>query len=350
VVNIVKSVAQPLANAAPRPLVTIIIPVYNGANYLAEAVRSALSQTYRPLDVVVVNDGSCDGGETARVARSFGDLIRYIEQPNGGIAAALNCGIMHAAGQYVSWLSHDDLYEPTKIHRQVERLLEHGTEAVVFCDYRWITESGESLGCVHIPPNATVSMRCFLTHSCDLHGCTLLMPRGMLLTAGGFSSSFIATQDYNMWFDLAGHTTFLHVPECLVKVRHHPLQATIRLLGVARKEQDDMFQRFLDTLTREEVEAYSKGEPAEFFMRVYVNSRLTRLPGTSIKALRYLRETIAKKHTVERLKAQTRLGLMNMLWIPMRTLRTAIRNTLLACGQGWLVDWLRRPFGRSASN
>src|SRR5690554_1481040 len=70
--------------------VSIVIPVYNGANYLHEAINCALAQTYLNVEVVVVNDGSSDDGETERIALSYGDRIRYFTKENGGVATALN--------------------------------------------------------------------------------------------------------------------------------------------------------------------------------------------------------------------------------------------------------------------
>jgi glycosyltransferase involved in cell wall biosynthesis len=101
------------------PLVSIVIPVYNGSNYLAEAIDSALAQTYPHTEIIVVNDGSRDDGATAAIARSYGDKIRYFEKPNGGSSSAINYGIAQMQGEWFSWLSHDDLYVPEKLEKQV---------------------------------------------------------------------------------------------------------------------------------------------------------------------------------------------------------------------------------------
>jgi hypothetical protein len=104
------------------PLVSIVIPVYNGANYLAEAIDCALAQTYPHIEILVVNDGSRDEGATREVALGYGDKIRYIEKENGGVSTALHTGIMNMKGDYFSWLSHDDIYQPKHIETQVAAL------------------------------------------------------------------------------------------------------------------------------------------------------------------------------------------------------------------------------------
>ena len=96
------------------PKVSIVIPAYNAANYLAEAIDSALTQTYPNIEVIVVNDGSMDDGKTSIVASKYGGRICYFEKPNGGSSSALNKGIQEMTGEWFSWLSHDDLYYQIK--------------------------------------------------------------------------------------------------------------------------------------------------------------------------------------------------------------------------------------------
>jgi glycosyltransferase involved in cell wall biosynthesis len=113
-----------------KPLVSIVIPLYNGANFLSEAINCALNQTYSNIEVIVINDGSKDDGAGREVALSFGDKIRYFEQENGGVSAALNHGISKMNGEYFSWLSHDDLYTNDHIEKQVG-LLSYNTDVVI---------------------------------------------------------------------------------------------------------------------------------------------------------------------------------------------------------------------------
>ncbi len=118
------------------PLVTIVIPVYNGGDYLNESIQSALSQTYKNIEVIVVNDGSTDSGVTRNIALSYGDKISYYEKENGGVSSALNLGIKKMNGQYFSWLSHDDLYSSEKIEKQLTYALNSHdkSDVIVYSD------------------------------------------------------------------------------------------------------------------------------------------------------------------------------------------------------------------------
>ena len=83
-----------------NPKVSIVIPVFNGSNYLKEAIDSALAQTYKNIEIIVVNDGSDDKGETEKIAKSYGSKIKYFKKENGGVATALNFGIKKMTGKY----------------------------------------------------------------------------------------------------------------------------------------------------------------------------------------------------------------------------------------------------------
>ena len=100
------------------PLVSVIIPVYNGERYLGAAIESVLAQTYRPLEVIVVDDGSTDG--SAAVARGFGEAVRCYSQENAGQAAAQNAGVEAARGDYFAFLDADDLWAENKLELQMK--------------------------------------------------------------------------------------------------------------------------------------------------------------------------------------------------------------------------------------
>ncbi len=112
----------------PSASVSVIIPVYNGEKYLAEAIRSVLAQEYSPVEVIVIDDGSTDG--SAKIARSFLP-VRYCRQPNGGVGAAVNRGLALAGGDFLGFLDADDVWTGGRIERQMEALRnDPGVEAV----------------------------------------------------------------------------------------------------------------------------------------------------------------------------------------------------------------------------
>ena len=118
-----------------HPLVSIVIPVYNGSNYMREAIDSALNQSYDNIEVIVVNDGSTDNGATEAIALEYGDRIRYIAKENGGVATALNEGIKAMKGDYFSWLSHDDWISSEKIKNLINSLGDFNKDTVVLSNY-----------------------------------------------------------------------------------------------------------------------------------------------------------------------------------------------------------------------
>lgn len=98
-------------------LISVIIPVYNGEKYLAEAIESILSQSYRPLEIIAVDDGSVDGSAT--IVRGFAPTVTYVYQANGGIGSARNKGISMATGDYFAFLDNDDIWVAEKLARQM---------------------------------------------------------------------------------------------------------------------------------------------------------------------------------------------------------------------------------------
>ncbi len=101
------------------PLISCIVPVFNGERYLSEALESILQQTYRPLEIIVADDGSTDG--TAAVAASYREQVTYLRQANAGPGAARNLGLSATRGEFVAFLDADDLWHPEKLARQIAR-------------------------------------------------------------------------------------------------------------------------------------------------------------------------------------------------------------------------------------
>lgn len=190
------------------PKVSIIIPVYNGANYMREAIDSALSQTYKNIEIIVVNDGSTDNGETDEIAQSYGDKIIYIRKENGGVSSALNCGINHMTGDYFSWLSHDDVYGPEKIRHQVEALsmVNYG-KAISLCSHCFIDESSHKLAkrATKRFSNGVYKWECVIWEILKngaFSGCALLIPKIAFDECGSFDEELRFSQDALMWMKI----------------------------------------------------------------------------------------------------------------------------------------------------
>lgn len=255
---------QQFEQAGFYPKVSIIIPVYNGANYMRQAIGSALAQTYGNIEVIVVNDGSRDGGETARIARSYGDLIRYFEKPNGGVATALNLGIEKMRGEYFSWLSHDDMYTPQKIQEEVRRLISAEDRTTIIAEgYQVVNSEGEyqytvNLHSLYAVERLTNSM--FLIMRGGINGCALLIHKSHFERAGLFDPALPTTQDCDLWFRMFRGQTVYYMKTANVLSRSHEEQGSKALLTEHVKECDILWTGMMDALTAEEKKAMSGSE------------------------------------------------------------------------------------------
>ncbi len=208
------------------PKVSIIIPVFNGSNYLREAINSALAQTYKNIEIIVVNDGSNDEGETERIAKSYGNKINYYYKENGGVATALNLGIKKMTGEYFSWLSHDDLYYQDKIEKQIN-FLETLDNKKVFLYSNYSVLQGQLITpVVHNHEMLIRKKKYSLLRGC-VNGITILVPKAILDEMGEFDEQLRATQDYDYWRRIEAKYEFIHMENVLSITRLHPSQDTM---------------------------------------------------------------------------------------------------------------------------
>jgi glycosyltransferase involved in cell wall biosynthesis len=227
---------------SPMPRVSIVIPVYNGANYLREAIDSALAQTSDDIEVIVVNDGSRDGGATAEIARSYGDRIRYIEKENGGVSSALNRGIAAMRGEWFCWLSHDDRYLPEKTATQLAFLARNPDVRAVGCNLQKIDAHGNVVGENHEHLSVVRNGAGVLTSW--IYGCGLMIHRSTLDAAGPFNESNRTTQDLEMWLRIVERDPIYLMPEILTQFRVHE-EAGSRTESRYQQDKDDLFARMM---------------------------------------------------------------------------------------------------------
>jgi glycosyltransferase involved in cell wall biosynthesis len=253
-----------------RKYVSIVIPVYNGANFLHDAIDSALAQTCRDREVIVVNDGSEDGGATETICRSYGGRIRYFLKGNGGVSTALNMGIREMRGEYFTWLAHDDIYYPYKLERQMAALERSPDKtAIVHGNYDLLNVEHGAVS--HMRQEDSYSEE-QLTRSvfpllmATVHGAAPLIHRRHFERVGRFDEALPLTQDYDFLFRALRGQQSVFLPEPLLLTRLHPQSGkhTDGGFGLACSEQ---YQHFADTLTQDEV-ADMFPSPRAFYCRI----------------------------------------------------------------------------------
>jgi glycosyltransferase involved in cell wall biosynthesis len=237
------------------PRVSIIIPVFNGANYMRLAIDSALAQTWADTEVVVVNDGSNDNGETHRIARSYGKQISYIEKQNGGVASALNAGIAAMTGDIFCWLSHDDRHLPEKTERQVAEWERRGRpNAVLISDYRLIDGSGATITDVRLDHKMLTQKPSYALLRGCVHGCSVFVPRALFKRVGKFDEGLRTTQDYDLWLRSYREFPFIHMPEILIESRWHDEQGSKKIDHV--EEATEFWKRVVDGISEQDQETW----------------------------------------------------------------------------------------------
>lgn len=225
-----------------NPLVTIVIPFYN-CSYVNQAIESALNQTYSNIEVIVVDDGSTSHQE--RVT-PYLNRVHYLGKANGGTATALNHGIRHASGDYIAWLSSDDLFTPDKIKNQVQFMIKHKA-LISHTNFHYIDGLGR-ITHAHVVPNNMYSdlkvfYRTFLNAN-PVNGCTVMMRRGLFQQIGMFDESLRYTHDIEFWLRAiqAGiYFPFLNQP--LTMYRWHDEMGTRRHIEAVTKEYNQIQER-----------------------------------------------------------------------------------------------------------
>jgi glycosyltransferase involved in cell wall biosynthesis len=214
----------------PRPLVSVIVPAYNCAAFVGDAIRSVLQQGYPNLQIIAVNDGSTD--PTLSVLRTFGDDVLVLDRANGGAAAARNTGLRHAKGDFIAFLDGDDIWFPGKLDVQVRYLEDHSEVGLVFTDWTIWEESPDGCRTESAPadggsPDGAIdpSQSGWLYHQllleCILNTSTVVIRSPIVRRIGEFDESLKNGQDYDYWLRVSRVAEIHKLAASLAVYRHH---------------------------------------------------------------------------------------------------------------------------------
>lgn len=182
------------------PRVSVIIPTFNRAWILAEAVESVLAQIYRDQELIVVDDGSTDGTEA--LLDPYADHLRVIRQPNRGVSAARNAGIAAAAGDLIAFLDSDDIWLPEKLERQVAFFDAHPDALICQTEEIWVRRGRRvNPAARHRKPSGMIFDKSL--ELCLVSPSAVMVRRGLLDRVGVFDPSLPACEDYDLWLRVA---------------------------------------------------------------------------------------------------------------------------------------------------
>lgn len=207
------------------PKVSVLIPTYNRARFIKRAIDSVLNQTYRDVEIVVVDDGSTDN--TQKIIESYGDQVTYIYQENKGAASARNAGIDASVGEYISFLDSDDYYAKNNLKIKVAILESNSGISWVYSDWQYVDQKGEKLinGSDRFNySNKKLSGALFkeLLYKRNFITTGVVMVRRLVLEdVGCFDPTILSQEEYDLWLRISVKYPVHYVDENLVTVTDH---------------------------------------------------------------------------------------------------------------------------------
>ena len=234
------------------PLVSVIIPAYDVARFIGEALNSALAQSFKDYEVIVVNDGSPDTAELERTLAPYRPRIVYIKQENRGVSAARNAGIKAARGSLIAFLDGDDVWLPHYLEVQVKRIQADPTIDVLYPNVLMFgdspSEDGEEFMTI-FPSNGEVTFERLVRQDCNVSNCSIAR-KETIVRAGMFDESLRSVEDFDLWLRvIKGGGRIAYHRDVLARYRKRPGSLTAdpiwlseHILEVLRKvkQRDDL--------------------------------------------------------------------------------------------------------------
>lgn len=243
-----------------KNLVSVIIPAYNAAAYVKEAVDSAIAQTYPNKEVIVVDDGSTDGTRAVLEPYIKKKAIVYLHQENRGLAGARNTGVRSARGEFVALLDSDDIFLPDKLERQVGYLVAHPNCGVCYCDlwHFYDDAPGHMLKLNYIYYSGDEVFPRLLKMN-FINPLSVVVRRSEINRVGLFDETYRRSEDWEYWVRLAYHgVRFCFLPETLAKYRMHKGSLSYGWSVKAAEKETVLriFKTLRDKMSREERRRY----------------------------------------------------------------------------------------------
>ncbi|MEQ1642736.1 MAG: glycosyltransferase [Pyrinomonadaceae bacterium] len=202
-----------------QPLVSVIIPNYNYASYVGEAIDSVLAQDYPNVEVIVVDDGSSD--DSRAVVERYGERVSSIFQPNQGVCATRNNGVVASSGEFVAFIDADDAWMPTKLSRQMERLT-NADVGLVHVGVSHVDGAGKAIREDLDGKEGRVANDLLLLKPVILGGGSgVVIRRHIFDEVGGFDTRLSTSADWELYYRIATRCEVAFVPEALVRYRVH---------------------------------------------------------------------------------------------------------------------------------
>jgi glycosyltransferase involved in cell wall biosynthesis len=221
--------------------VSVVMPAYNAAPFVEEAVDSILAQTFDDFEFIIIDDGSTD--DTGKILKSFeksDPRIQVITQENQGVALALNVGLERAQGRYIARMDADDIALPNRFEEQVRFMDANpqigvcGTHATIFGDHNHIWQSDTD----------NRRMQAWLFFGPVFCHPTVFLRREILLRSGiRYDPSYKVGQDFKMWQELSRVTQFANLPKPLLRYRNHNKQVSISQTPADEDERKTLLHR-----------------------------------------------------------------------------------------------------------
>lgn len=231
------------------PLVSIITPLYNGQEFIGQSIESALAQTYRNFELLIINDGSKDGSYEAVSPYLKDPRLIYIERENGGVGAARNTALARASGKYIAFLDQDDLWTTDKLAVQVPVLEQNPDIALVYSNQDFI---GDDNKIIDYPWETGISGYCFreMIEKNWISVLTVLVRKSVIDEVGPFKEDISGTDDYEMWLRVTLKHKIEYIDQILAHYRFHEVNFSKNLFKMT-----ELFLKALTYVLNEHPEA-----------------------------------------------------------------------------------------------